>query len=254
MTTSGSASCGAARRHGPDATNADVLALLYDVHGNLPALEAVIADAEAAGARRLDPRRRLRAVRRLAGGDRRAAAQARAGDAGSAATASAGPPTRTRRPTTRWCPARSPRRARRSARTLVARPGRAPVALAEDGRAGLPRLAAQRRPLVRARRRADDDDELLDGDRRAAGDLRPHARPVPRRRRGRRSSSSTRARWACRSTATRARPTRCSPATGRIEHRRVGYDHAASAERVRGLGGEWAEVVARRIERATIDA
>jgi diadenosine tetraphosphatase ApaH/serine/threonine PP2A family protein phosphatase len=29
-----------------------VLALLYDVHGNLPALEAVLADAEAAGARR----------------------------------------------------------------------------------------------------------------------------------------------------------------------------------------------------------
>jgi diadenosine tetraphosphatase ApaH/serine/threonine PP2A family protein phosphatase len=29
-----------------------VLALLYDVHGNLPALDAVLADAEAAGARR----------------------------------------------------------------------------------------------------------------------------------------------------------------------------------------------------------
>jgi len=29
-----------------------VLALLYDIHGNLPALEAAIADAEAAGARR----------------------------------------------------------------------------------------------------------------------------------------------------------------------------------------------------------
>ena len=29
-----------------------MLALLYDVHGNLPALEAVLADAEAAGARR----------------------------------------------------------------------------------------------------------------------------------------------------------------------------------------------------------
>ncbi len=28
-----------------------MLALLYDVHGNLPALEATIADAEAAGAR-----------------------------------------------------------------------------------------------------------------------------------------------------------------------------------------------------------
>jgi len=27
-----------------------VLALLYDVHGNLPALEAAISDAEAAGA------------------------------------------------------------------------------------------------------------------------------------------------------------------------------------------------------------
>jgi hypothetical protein len=29
-----------------------VLALLYDVHGNLPALEAVLADADAAGAKR----------------------------------------------------------------------------------------------------------------------------------------------------------------------------------------------------------
>ena len=37
---------------------------------------------------------------------------------------------------------------------------------------------------------------------------------------------------------------------GRIEHRRVGYDHGASADRVRSLGGQWAEVVARRIEQA----
>ena len=44
-------------------------ALLYDIHGNLPALEAVIADARAAGAERLRARRRLRALRRLAGGD-----------------------------------------------------------------------------------------------------------------------------------------------------------------------------------------
>src|ERR671930_1958859 len=29
-----------------------MLAMLYDIHGNLPALEAAIADAEAAGARR----------------------------------------------------------------------------------------------------------------------------------------------------------------------------------------------------------
>ena len=40
---------------------------------------------------------------------------------------------------------------------------------------------------------------------------------------------------------------------GRIEHRRVRYDHAASATQVRGLGGGWADVVARRIERATMD-
>ena len=49
-------------------------ALVYDVHGNLPALEAVLADAQAAGAERVRPRRRLRALRRLAGGDRRASA------------------------------------------------------------------------------------------------------------------------------------------------------------------------------------
>ena len=40
---------------------------------------------------------------------------------------------------------------------------------------------------------------------------------------------------------------------GRIEHRRVGYDHLASAERVRSLGEGWSEVVAARIERATMD-
>ena len=46
--------------------------------------------------------------------------------------------------------------------------------------------------------------------------------------------------------------TRCSSDDGRVEHRRVGYDHAASAERVRAPGGGWAEVVARRIEQARI--
>jgi diadenosine tetraphosphatase ApaH/serine/threonine PP2A family protein phosphatase len=40
---------------------------------------------------------------------------------------------------------------------------------------------------------------------------------------------------------------------GRIEHRRVEYDHRAAADRVRGIGEEWSEVVARRIERATMD-
>jgi diadenosine tetraphosphatase ApaH/serine/threonine PP2A family protein phosphatase len=42
-------------------------------------------------------------------------------------------------------------------------------------------------------------------------------------------------------------------ADGAIEHRRVAYDHAAAAARVRDrFGGSWAEVVARRIEQATM--
>jgi diadenosine tetraphosphatase ApaH/serine/threonine PP2A family protein phosphatase len=37
---------------------------------------------------------------------------------------------------------------------------------------------------------------------------------------------------------------------GRLEQRRVPYDHQAAADAVRAFGGSWAEVVARRIERA----
>ena len=40
---------------------------------------------------------------------------------------------------------------------------------------------------------------------------------------------------------------------GAIEHRRVEYDHAASAARVRAIGEDWSDVVARRIERARMD-
>lgn len=40
-----------------------LLALLYDVHGNRPALEAVLADAESAGAANPDTSTRLRAAR-----------------------------------------------------------------------------------------------------------------------------------------------------------------------------------------------
>jgi predicted phosphodiesterase len=41
----------------------------------------------------------------------------------------------------------------------------------------------------------------------------------------------------------------------RVEHRRVAYDHAASAARLRERwpGAEWAETIARRIERARMD-
>jgi diadenosine tetraphosphatase ApaH/serine/threonine PP2A family protein phosphatase len=41
---------------------------------------------------------------------------------------------------------------------------------------------------------------------------------------------------------------------GTIRHRRVSYDHAASAAAVRGRLGEAGEVPARRIERASFDA
>jgi putative phosphoesterase len=40
---------------------------------------------------------------------------------------------------------------------------------------------------------------------------------------------------------------------GTVEHRRVQYDHEASATRVREIGAEWSETVARRIEQARMD-
>jgi hypothetical protein len=40
---------------------------------------------------------------------------------------------------------------------------------------------------------------------------------------------------------------------GRFSHRRVEYDHRASAERVRGIGEQWSEIVARRIEQSRMD-
>ena len=40
---------------------------------------------------------------------------------------------------------------------------------------------------------------------------------------------------------------------GDVEHRRVAYDHEASAARVRAFGEPWTETVARRIEQARMD-
>jgi predicted phosphodiesterase len=42
-------------------------------------------------------------------------------------------------------------------------------------------------------------------------------------------------------------------ADGAVEHRRVEYDHTATAARIRSLGGEWTDTVARRIEQARMD-
>ena len=52
-----------------------MLAVLYDIHGNLPALEAVLADVEDAGARSLPARRRLRHAQPLAARDARQASR-----------------------------------------------------------------------------------------------------------------------------------------------------------------------------------
>jgi predicted phosphodiesterase len=40
---------------------------------------------------------------------------------------------------------------------------------------------------------------------------------------------------------------------GTVEHRRVEYDVAATVARLREFGGEWAETVARRVEQARMD-
>ena len=40
---------------------------------------------------------------------------------------------------------------------------------------------------------------------------------------------------------------------GRVEHRRVAYDQASTAARIRAGAGEWTETVARRIELARMD-
>jgi predicted phosphodiesterase len=40
---------------------------------------------------------------------------------------------------------------------------------------------------------------------------------------------------------------------GTVEHRRVSYDHAATARRLRALAGDWTETVARRVEQARMD-
>jgi putative phosphoesterase len=40
---------------------------------------------------------------------------------------------------------------------------------------------------------------------------------------------------------------------GRVEHRRVAYDVGAAAAKVRAFGGEWAEMIARRIERGRVE-
>jgi putative phosphoesterase len=221
-------------------------ALLYDVHGNLPALEAVLADAERAGAKLY-----------VLGGDY---------------ALFGGWPKETverlqRLPDALWI--------RGNGERWTARPDDAPdnpvvpaaIAAAQralgqqlvEDLAALPASAAKGDTLIchgspRSDVRSftpepgDDDAELLEGVtaarlifghthlpfRRSANGIElvnPGSVGLP-------FDGDTRAAYAL------------VHDDGTVEHRRVAYDHASSAARVRGLGGEWAEVVAQRIERA----
>jgi diadenosine tetraphosphatase ApaH/serine/threonine PP2A family protein phosphatase len=226
------------------------LAVLYDIHGNLPALEAVLGDAEAAGARSY-----------LLGGDY--------------ALFGAWPEetvSRLRELDARWIrgngerwtgsPAEAPE-AELVQRAITVSRGRLGPAAVEDLNR-LPESAVQDgvrfvhgSPISDVRSflpdAADDEAELLDGvreprlvfghthlqfTRRAAGGglelLNPGSVGMP-------FDGDPRAAYALLSEH------------GGIDLRRVAYDHAASAAAVRERLGPWAETVAQRIERAGSD-
>jgi diadenosine tetraphosphatase ApaH/serine/threonine PP2A family protein phosphatase len=227
-----------------------VLALVYDVHGNLPALEAVIADAEAAGAEGwilggdyalfggwpAETVERLRALERATwirgNGERWTADPDAAPDnpvvpgAIAAARAALGEQT-------------------------VGDLASLPFSLPVEGA-----LVCHGSPLSDIEsflpEPGDGDERLLDGadaPRVIFGHTHlPFARTGPRGIElvnpgsvGMPFDGDPRAAYALLGD------------DGRIEHRRVEYDHAASAARARGFGEAWSEVVARRIERATMD-
>jgi predicted phosphodiesterase len=223
-----------------------VLALLYDVHGNLPALEAVLSDAEAAGAERYLlggdyalfgawPRESVERLRGLDGEwirgnvDRWTAAPESAPEQVRGAIARcrellgerlvaelAGLPETLEREGTLYCHA-SPRS---DVRSFFPEPGDEDAELLAGVEAR--RLVFGHTHLA-FRRRAGGIELLnpgsvgmpLDGDHRAAYALVSD--------------------------------------DGEVEHRRVGYDYRASAAAVRERLGEPGEVPARRMEQARFD-
>ena len=223
-------------------------ALVYDVHGNLPALEAVLEDA-----RRVDrfvlggdyalfggwPKETVERLRALpdalwirGNGERWTANPHDAPDnpivpaAIEAAREALGAAARGR-------PRRAAGERRARGDTLICH-----GSPNSDMRSFLPEPA-------------DDEAELLEGI--TAERLIFGHTHLPFRRTARTASSwSTPAASGCRSTAT-PRGLRAVHDDGTVEHRRVAYDHEASAAKVREQGTEWAEIVAKRIEHARAD-
>ena len=218
-----------------------VIACLYDVHGNLPALKAVLADLGEAD-------------RYILGGD-----YALMGGWPAETVArlrELEPATWIRGNADRWL-AEPPEQLRAAVDDARARLGdevadelAALPATAEDGDL----LVCHGSPVSDVRsflpEPAEDEPELLDGVtasrlmfghthlqfRRAAGDvelINPGSVGVP-------LDGDHRAAYAV------------IHDDGRLEFRRVAYDHQASAAKVRSLG-DWAEVVALRIERARLE-
>jgi diadenosine tetraphosphatase ApaH/serine/threonine PP2A family protein phosphatase len=228
-----------------------MLACLYDIHGNLPALDAVLADAEAQGA-----------TRWLLGGDYAlfggwpAETVARLRELDNAlwirgngerwtADADAAPDN----PVVRGAIASA--RAALGADLVIAMADIA--ALAEDRDA----LVCHASPPSDVRsffpEPADDEAELLEGvtHRRVLfGHTHLPFRRVSEVRGielvnpgsvGMPFDGDTRAAYAL------------LHRDHRVEHRRVPYDHAAAAARVREIGEPWTETVARRIEQARME-
>jgi diadenosine tetraphosphatase ApaH/serine/threonine PP2A family protein phosphatase len=225
-----------------------MLALLFDIHGNLPALEAVLDDARAAGARRY-----------LLGGDYAvfggwpAETVARLRELPDA--------TWIRGNVDRWAATEAPdgepaRSGVESCRALLDAPVVAELgALPESADLGAATRAWHASPKTDLAsfwpEPGDDELELLEGvedrrlvfghfhvsfDRIGAHGIElvaPGAVGIP-------LDGDHRAAWAL------------LHDDGRIERRRVAYDHAASAARVREVadGAPWGDVVAGRIERA----